>query len=815
MIVEHIACGPAVNVSEHKAIARIKTGLISEPGSGKWFLLTNLPFSVTDKYQSDEIDIVAIGPPGACVIEVKHWSAQYIESHREDVDREAERINGKARKVAAFLRKHERKLGHVDSAFLVTRSTRRPKGIKPRISARGVHFSDLQNWKDAIKFHRKDVLNGEQVRNLSHALERTRTRLADGSLKQLGEYIRMCPLVTDNRFHQIYSATHATRQDEVILHIYDLSAIEDSNGEAIARREWETLQRLQQYSWAPRIIDSFQEFSSYQGELFHFSIESPSAPSIEDRAKDEDWLVEERVIFARDTVGALIALHEQGRKNPDDQMVHRNLSPRTILVGGDNKPILTGFERARIPANVTVSPAIQINKDDATVAPEVRTDGLGAADPRSDTYSLCASLLTLFANDASTHAIKCVEVLDSGRTDHPESRCALGDIKAKIDKLVGQPPLKTTVPSAQSWSRGLVVPFNGRQYKIVSPIGSGGTGITFRVVELDKNEEEMGNFVIKAVPDGDRRKQVRQAHSVARPHTTHHSGLSVIFEVADDSNQSEIVALLALVEGTPLDEWKGRLHQLVDKHSKDSSSALVLHWVKTTCMALDALHTRGLIHGDVSPRNFVLLHDGNLVLTDFDCVAHIGHERSSIGTPLYRPPSANEKQLVSPSDDFYSLAASMFHVLFNREPFRYNGNLSKYRGLNWEGLSRDNFPTLADFLGRATDPVPQNRFETAKDVLAILETFHIPSLGEAQQDALGGIQIGQELPGIVTEITDSGALVDLGGGLVGVAHKPNLSWALIKNITDSIRVGDQIRVKVLDIDRAGHISLGRKQLRMY
>ena len=61
-------CGPAVNESERTAFQQLKSRLISAPGDDEWVLLTNLTFSATHRLQSDEIDVVAIGPPGVRVI---------------------------------------------------------------------------------------------------------------------------------------------------------------------------------------------------------------------------------------------------------------------------------------------------------------------------------------------------------------------------------------------------------------------------------------------------------------------------------------------------------------------------------------------------------------------------------------------------------------------------------------------------------------------------------------------------------------------------------------------------------------------------
>ena len=76
------ACGPAANESELKATEHIRTRLQTQPGDDRWIILANLAFSVTNQLQSDEVDLVVIGPPGARVIEIKHWTHQWVESNR-------------------------------------------------------------------------------------------------------------------------------------------------------------------------------------------------------------------------------------------------------------------------------------------------------------------------------------------------------------------------------------------------------------------------------------------------------------------------------------------------------------------------------------------------------------------------------------------------------------------------------------------------------------------------------------------------------------------------------------------------------------
>jgi hypothetical protein len=60
-------------------------------------------------------------------------------------------------------------------------------------------------------------------------------------------------------------------------------------------------------------------------------------------------------------------------------------------------------------------------------------------------------------------------------------------------------------------------------------------------------------------------------------------------------------------------------------------------------------------------------------------------------------------------------------VVFDKHPFRYGSDLEKKRGLNWENIIRDQCPTLAAFLDRATNPDPKLRFENVAEVLGSLQ----------------------------------------------------------------------------------------------
>lgn len=81
-----------------------------------------------------------------------------------------------------------------------------------------------------------------------------------------------------------------------------------------------------------------------------------------------------------------------------------------------------------------------------------------------------------------------------------------------------------------------------------------------------------------------------------------------------------------------------------------------------------------------------------------------------------------------------------------------------------------------------------------------------------REELLANLEEGTELKGIVKNLTDYGAFVDL-GGVDGLLHITDMAWKRIKHPSEVVQVGDEIDVKVLKFDRErNRVSLGIKQL---
>ena len=81
-----------------------------------------------------------------------------------------------------------------------------------------------------------------------------------------------------------------------------------------------------------------------------------------------------------------------------------------------------------------------------------------------------------------------------------------------------------------------------------------------------------------------------------------------------------------------------------------------------------------------------------------------------------------------------------------------------------------------------------------------------------KSEIINNLNEGQDIEGIVKNITDYGAFVDL-GGVDGLLHVTDISWKRINKPSEAINIGDKVKVKIIKISKEDmKISLGMKQL---
>ena len=81
-----------------------------------------------------------------------------------------------------------------------------------------------------------------------------------------------------------------------------------------------------------------------------------------------------------------------------------------------------------------------------------------------------------------------------------------------------------------------------------------------------------------------------------------------------------------------------------------------------------------------------------------------------------------------------------------------------------------------------------------------------------REELLASLQEGQRMKGLVKNLTDYGAFVDL-GGIDGLLHITDMAWRRIRHPSEMVNVGDEVEIKILRFDREkNRVSLGMKQL---
>ena len=99
-------------------------------------------------------------------------------------------------------------------------------------------------------------------------------------------------------------------------------------------------------------------------------------------------------------------------------------------------------------------------------------------------------------------------------------------------------------------------------------------------------------------------------------------------------------------------------------------------------------------------------------------------------------------------------------------------------------------------------------------------TVHIASTdAEARKKAIEiikgivqGAEVGKVYKGTVQKIMDFGAFIEVMPNTVGLLHISEIAHERLRSVSDVLSEGDQLEVKVLDVDRAGRIKLSRKVL---
>ncbi|MEI1376534.1 protein kinase [Nostoc sp. UHCC 0926] len=150
-------------------------------------------------------------------------------------------------------------------------------------------------------------------------------------------------------------------------------------------------------------------------------------------------------------------------------------------------------------------------------------------------------------------------------------------------------------------------------------------------------------------------------------------------------------------------------------------------WMIQTCDILDYLHSQEppLIHRDIKPANLMVRSSLNrIVLLDFGAVKEIGTAPGTrIGAEGYCAPEQERGQPLTQSD-LYAIGPTLIFLLTSENPFKYY----RQKGRNFR-FDVAKVPTISsqlrNVIDRVTEPLPRDRYHTAKELAAALAACQV------------------------------------------------------------------------------------------
>ena len=248
--------------------------------------------------------------------------------------------------------------------------------------------------------------------------------------------------------------------------------------------------------------------------------------------------------------------------------------------------------------------------------------------------------------DASKHASRrCSQatLVEDVRQAFRESIALLG----KPGSYRGRAPLRVLKPGARFG-----------EFEILAGLGRGGMGAVYRARQESLDREVALKVLLDREPGGLTRFRTEWQTAAHLQHA------SIVRVHSQGVAEGCAYYAMAYVDGSDLG-------QMLAQGPLDGSSRLELvRFLADVADALAYAHERGIVHGDVKPRNILISREGRAYLCDFG-VARTSEETPllKMGTPAYVSPEQLRGRAVDHRADVYSLGVTLYEVLTGQRPF--------------------------------------------------------------------------------------------------------------------------------------------------
>ena len=188
----------------------------------------------------------------------------------------------------------------------------------------------------------------------------------------------------------------------------------------------------------------------------------------------------------------------------------------------------------------------------------------------------------------------------------------------------------------------------GGRFRIVAPLGRGGMGEVYRANDLKLGHE----VALKLVAASEEMlREVRVGRQIAHPNVCR------LYDVVDVDEGAAIV--MEFVDGEDL-------AALLARGPLPRPRAMGI--ARDVCAGLDAIHEKGVAHGDLKPANVIIDGRGGARITDFGLAARGAGAGRFGGPPAYMAPEQREERRATASADLYALGLLLSELLPGEVP---------------------------------------------------------------------------------------------------------------------------------------------------
>ncbi len=262
-----------------------------------------------------------------------------------------------------------------------------------------------------------------------------------------------------------------------------------------------------------------------------------------------------------------------------------------------------------------------------------------------------------------------------------------------------------------------------RQYQVLRTLGQGGMGTTYLAWDAAGKISGHPQLLVLKQMNADMARIAKAQELFEREANTlkslSHPGIPKYYDFFVEDGKKYLA--MELIHGEDLEKlvyFKGV-----------TTPTQAITWAIQTCDVLDYLHNQSppLIHRDIKPANLMVRSGNNrIVVLDFGAVKESSTAPGTrIGAEGYCAPEQERGQPLTQSD-LYAIGPTLIFLLTGESPFKYyrqRGRSFRFEIANIPTIT----PQLREVIDRLTEPLPRDRFQTAREVIAALKELGVGS----------------------------------------------------------------------------------------